>query len=375
MTTLGDIMKFTTLIAFSITTLISLTPQSAKSEDGTGPYLSLGGAHFQFDSDHQKDDEEGLYLGLGYQFTPNWALEINRTDLDTSAYSDSFSAVHAVYRYNPRNESSFYWRFGSGRYETTSAQGRSAAARIGAGYEANINDNFSFVAGLDMIRSWSSDVVDWSPYAGINYYFGSGSSKPAPVTPKPQPKPQPKDSDGDGVIDSIDQCPNSPQGVKVDSNGCELDSDGDGVKDSQDKCQQTPAGAKVDENGCRIVLTENVSIQLNVQFANNSNEVTDQYREEIGKVATFMRQYPDTSVVIEGHTDSRGAAEYNRSLSQRRANAVMEYLISEFNIDRARVTAEGKGEVSPIADNETAEGRAQNRRVQAEIKVTVQKPQ
>ena len=83
-----------------------------------------------------------------------------------------------------------------------------------------------------------------------------------------------------------------------------------------------------------------------------------------------MKQYPDTSVVIEGHTDSRGAASYNKNLSQKRADAVAAYLVSQFKIELNRVSAEGKGEVSPITTNDTKEGRAENRRVQAEIKTS-----
>lgn len=363
-------MKVRTLATLGVVVL-SINTQPVMSENETGAYLSLGGAHFRFDSDRQMDDEEGLYVGAGYQFSPNWAVELNYADLDASTFSNSFTSLTGVYRYHPRNQSSFFWRFGTGQYETSLPQAKKRAARLGGGYESRINDNFSFVVGLDVIRAWSADTLDWSPYAGINYYFG-GTKK----TPPPAPiKPQPKDSDQDGIIDSLDQCPNTAQGVNVDSSGCELDSDNDGVKDSQDKCLQTPAGAKVDQTGCRIVLTEDVSITLNVQFANNSNEINETYRNEIGKVASFMRQYPDTSVVIEGHTDSRGSADYNRKLSQQRANAVMQYLISEFSIDEQRVTALGKGEESPVADNETAQGRAQNRRVQAEIKTKVQQPQ
>jgi len=161
----------------------------------------------------------------------------------------------------------------------------------------------------------------------------------------------------------------------VDNKGCEIDSDQDGVVDSQDKCPNTPAGAKVDESGCRIILEKDVSIALNITFANNSDEITDNFTQEIQKVAEFMRQYPDTTAVIEGHTDNRGAASYNQQLSEKRAKAVMQYIVEKFSINASRLSSVGVGEASPIASNDSLEGRAKNRRVQAEIKTKVKEAQ
>jgi len=346
------------LIATAMTT-------AQAEEDSTGLYISVGYNWFNFDNDRALlDDEDDLFLGLGYQINDNVALEFKYSDFGADYYS-----LSSVYRYLPRSENSFFWKLGIGRYEDFVDD--RGSVNLGAGYETHFNKQLSMTFGVDSVFMFNDDYVDWVPYIGFNYFFGNSSSKPAPSPVTPTTKPAVKDSDGDSVIDDIDQCPNSASGVSVDSKGCELDSDGDGVVDSIDKCPTTPTGAKVDSHGCRIMLTEDVSIKLNVQFANNSNIVSDDYRQEIKRVAEFMRSYPDTSVVIEGHTDSRGAASYNQQLSEKRAIAVMQYLVSEFKIDQARVSAEGKGEVSPVADNETAEGRATNRRVQAEIKTSV----
>jgi len=347
-------------------------------QSDTGVYLSIGQNWFNYDSDWFLEDESDPYFGIGYQATENWGFELQYTDVDTSIWNTTFDlstefySLASVYRYNSRSDNSFYWKAGLGKYEIDNFNEPSGLdLKLGGGYEFHFNDTFSFTLGLDSLYQIDEGFVDWVPYAGFNIFFG-GSEKRA--TPKPV-KAAPLDSDNDGVFNNQDQCPTTARNIKVDSMGCALDSDKDGVYDSLDSCPQTPSGAKVDGKGCRMMLTEDVSIKLQVQFATNSNVVRPEYSNEIQKVADFMRQYPDTTVVIEGHTDSRGATSYNQQLSQRRATAVMQYLVSQFNIDQSRVSADGKGEVAPIADNNTAEGRETNRRVQAEIKTSVKRAQ
>ena len=369
-----------TFLALLMTTAISYSAQA--EEESTGPYVGLGQNYFIFDGSKDIKDEHDFYLSLGYQASNHWAFEVNYTELNSQTdlgldLDVEFWSVSGVYRDKPRGQSSMFWTIGAGEYETDLSTIDNAAVRAGLGYDFANWDNLSVVLGTDLLVHTGDSQVDIVPYVGLQYFFGSSKKKavPAPAAPTPAPAPKAKDSDGDGVTDQLDRCPNTASGIQVDANGCELDSDNDGVVNSKDKCLNTPAGAKVDQDGCRVILQEDVSIKLNVQFANNSDVVSDDYRDEIAKVANFMRQYPDTNVVIEGHTDSRGAANYNQQLSQKRADAVRLYLISNFSIDASRVTSEGKGESTPIASNESAEGRATNRRVQAEIKTTVAKPQ
>ena len=353
------------LLKLSCVLLLISTESASANEEGTGPYLTAGYNWFNFDSDRSVNkNEDDLFLGLGYQVSENIGIEGKYTDFGAKYYSFS-----ALYRHQPRSENSFFWKLGLGRYSDFIDD--RATFNLGAGYEAHFNKNLSMTVGMDSLVMFNQSYVDWVPYLGISYFFGNETSKPAPIPAKKSPK----DTDRDGVSDLSDQCLNTVVGATVDSRGCELDSDGDGIVDHADQCQKTPTGAKVDAKGCRILLTEDVSIKLNVQFENNSNKVSNAYRQEIQKVADFMSLYPDTQVVIEGHTDSRGAASYNKRLSEKRATAVMQYLVTEFNIDQARVSAIGKGEVSPIADNETVDGRKVNRRVQAEIKTSVTKAQ
>lgn len=198
------------------------------------------------------------------------------------------------------------------------------------------------------------------------------------ITPAPAPKPVdsvscPKDSDKDGVYDHLDKCPGTPAGVSVDSVGCPKDSDKDGVPDYLDKCPDTPQTLKVDEKGCPVPLAEEVSIDLKVEFDTDKADIKSIYHDDIQKVADFLKGYPDTHAIIEGHTDSVGSEKYNISLSQRRAESVKQYLVQNYSIDPSRLEAKGYGESQTIADNETKEGRQMNRRVVAVISTNVTK--
>jgi OOP family OmpA-OmpF porin len=151
-----------------------------------------------------------------------------------------------------------------------------------------------------------------------------------------------------------------------------VDTDGDGVTDDKDQCPNTKAGAKVDETGCKVKLKEKVTIKVDVKFATGGNAIDASGDAEVQKLADFLTEYPDTTVEVAGHTDNTGNAAFNRSLSQKRADAVRGRLIDK-GIDGSRVTAKGYGPDQPVADNGTAEGRAANRRVEATVSQVVEK--
>lgn len=173
----------------------------------------------------------------------------------------------------------------------------------------------------------------------------------------------PLDSDGDGVLDADDECPDTPAGAKVDERGCALDSDGDGVPDYADKCPGTPAGAKVDADGCAVKI-----VLQNVTFELNSSVLTGTSMAVLDEVATSLKSRSDIeSIQVIGHTDSTGAADYNQSLSEKRAKAVADYLESQ-GVDGGLLSSKGMGESQPIADNSTKDGRSMNRRVEFLVK-------
>lgn len=173
-----------------------------------------------------------------------------------------------------------------------------------------------------------------------------------------------EDTDGDGVVDEKDHCPDTPAGAPVDAVGCPTDSDWDGVPDYMDKCPDTPTGAEVDEVGCEVKPVVMMKTTLGINFAFDSATVTSAYGTDVAEIARVMKEVPEATLTIEGHTDSVGPEAYNMDLSQRRADAAKALLVDE-GISSDRIEAVGYGESRPIADNATSEGRRMNRRVDA----------
>jgi OOP family OmpA-OmpF porin len=170
------------------------------------------------------------------------------------------------------------------------------------------------------------------------------------------------DRDGDGIYDAEDVCPDV-KGI-IEYKGCPMpDKDQDGVADSLDKCPEL-AGSTVN-GGCpeTAVLRSifNWAAQ-NIFFENDSYRLLPRSFPALDSVANLVRKYPVIQLTIEGHTDNVGGVQYNQTLSEKRADAVLQYLLKA-GIDTSRLKAAGYGQLQPIADNATPEGRAINRRV------------
>lgn len=192
------------------------------------------------------------------------------------------------------------------------------------------------------------------------------------------------DNDGDGIVDGEDECVDIP-GIK-EMRGCpDPDSDGDGIPDSKDKCPKEPEtynGFK-DEDGCPDkapgslveVTDDGIKILDQVQFATNSDKIIGAKSFKIlDQVAGVLAANESIFLVeVAGHTDNVGAAEANKTLSQRRAESVVTYLADKKGIDRKRLSAKGYGDEKPIDDNKTAKGRQKNRRVEFVILKSVKK--
>ncbi|TWE11015.1 outer membrane protein OmpA-like peptidoglycan-associated protein [Pseudomonas sp. AG1028] len=123
----------------------------------------------------------------------------------------------------------------------------------------------------------------------------------------------------------------------------------------------------VEETVAPEPVAEAVRVELDVKFDFDKAQVKSESMGDIQSLADFMKQYPQTTTVVEGHTDSVGTDAYNQKLSERRANAVREVLVNQYGVGGTRVNAVGYGESRPVADNATEEGRAINRRVEAEV--------
>mgnify|MGYP005839142803 CR=1 FL=1 len=171
------------------------------------------------------------------------------------------------------------------------------------------------------------------------------------------------DSDNDGVFDGIDQCPDTPNGVEVNAYGCPLDTDQDGVLDYKDECPATALGTEVNEVGCPMPGEKILSL-TGVNFEFNSAALTPEAEGRLDKAAKMIKDAASSvEIRVEGHTDNVGDAQYNKELSEKRAKVVAAYLVVTHGVDDEKLIAVGMGESQPVASNETAEGRAQNRRV------------
>lgn len=197
---------------------------------------------------------------------------------------------------------------------------------------------------------------------------------PGEASDDPEQHGCPPDRDGDGVIDDEDACPDTP-GIRTDdpdTNGCPGDRDGDGVRDPDDACPDTPGARNADpkKNGCPLARVEKKQIKIieRIEFETNEDTIRADSEPVLEAVREILAEHPEIELIsIEGHTDNVGKAAYNKRLSDRRAAAVVEWLV-EHGIEKKRLRSKGFGLEKPIADNDTEEGRQDNRRVEFHIK-------
>ncbi|MDR2405670.1 MAG: OmpA family protein [Deltaproteobacteria bacterium] len=327
-------MKSKILILAAFALVLSFPSLAAAQIEPESLHLSImGGAIFP-DHSVRMDNGALVGLGLGYNFTKNWGIEgfghyaFNLDDKvdspdeianDNDIFMGRFNGIYHFltdYNFVP------YFTLGVGAMKIEGNDREdysSASANAGLGFKYFFNE-------VVALRMEANEVVAFKKVDGKRF---SAPSITAGLTFQfAQPTACP-DSDGDGVCDALDKCPG------------------------------TPAGYKVDADGCPIA----VSITLDVKFDFDKSVVKPQYRSEVQKVADFLNRHPGSTAIIEGHTDSRGSDAYNLKLSDRRAAAVRDYLVNEFNVDPSKLSSVGYGETRPIATNDTEAGRAENRRV------------
>ncbi len=170
------------------------------------------------------------------------------------------------------------------------------------------------------------------------------------------------DSDGDGLVDGHDLC---PQVVgPYEAGGCP-DDDGDHIPNLRDECPQLYGLSEYD--GCpRVLLTEGeLVIREKIYFDYDKETIRPESYDVIDEVARVLAAHPEIALIeVQGHTDSKGNAEYNLELSRRRAEAVVAYLVEEGGIARDRLDPVGFGESQPLVEGNGEDARARNRRVQ-----------
>lgn len=328
-----------------------------EAETGT-QYLGFLGSYVRVDDDRGVDDGLGVHALYGWRAAAGWGLEghifgsvfetggsgdtdfyqqglgldLTYAYLDDEAISPFVFAGVGVMRNDvsgPEDDHvGYYGNFGVGLL--SSSIGKSdMKLRAEARY---VYDDFK--DGLN----------DWRFNLGVEIPFGR---HPQPVKPEPIVLEKPV------VLEKVVERLVPPP-----------DADGDGVPDAVDQCPDTLAGVKVDRFGC---AEEAQTVELHgVTFEFDSARLTESSRYILDQVASALRGQPSMQVEIAGHTDSVGTEEYNMRLSVARAESVRNYLVFR-GIDESRFTAVGYGEVEPIADNSTDQGRDLNRRIEFRI--------
>ena len=413
----------TTLCVFAAIVIAMAGVENAFAEAEAGQGYFTGMASY-YDDDKNRGVDDGInafQLGLGYAVNEQWNIEgIISVGLPDGSPSQEHIGIgidaQRVFRRSERF--SPYLHVGGGYFSADPGGNISRDSggmySLGAGFYLDVfksnnvalrgeyRRRFDNVTATDPESDYRDDLIS----VGLQIPFGDSSPKWAdadgdgvadsmdrcPGTPAGTPVDAygcERDSDGDGVKDSMDKCPGTPRGVPVDSSGCPLDSDGDGVTDDKDKCPGTPAGAPVDASGCPLdsdgdgvpdykdecpdtaagvqvdikgcEIKEEITLR-GVNFETNSDRLLPGATRVLDDAAATLKKNPTIKVEVAGHTDSDGSAAYNESLSSRRAQTVRDYLANA-GVATDRMTVRGYGEAQPIADNSTAAGKAENRRV------------
>lgn len=323
------------------------------------------------DEDLNFYQEDDLYTGaaLGIELTPSTQFQVEYGVTDSDAFDRTGDRIGDAERemitgnflvgfdeFSGYRDTAFrpYALIGAGQQKikvkndagNEVRQTTDTIGNLGLGAMYRINDALSLRGEARAIHNFDYNLWDGMALAGLEVVLG-GHLAPAVAAPLPTVEPTPvivveadQDSDGDGVIDSLDQCPNTPANVVVDETGCPV----------------------------QVQIDDELKMELRVFFDNDKSVIKEQYKPEIAKVAEKMREYPNSSASIEGHASKTGpSASYNQRLSEARAIAVKTMLTNEFGVAPNRLSTVGYGYDRPIAPNDTEEGRAMNRRVYAVI--------
>jgi len=270
-----------------------------------------------------------------------------------------------------------------------------AYAPIGVGIQLHFNDGaYIIIQAQDRMALTDGISNDYAMYS-IGFAQKGKKSKPKKEIKKPMPPtdslPAIKDTDGDGVVDDKDNCPTE----KGTLNGCP-DSDGDGIADKDDKCKDVKGLAKYggcpvpdtdkdgindeedkcplvagvkENNGCPEIKTIKAKVDMaakNIFFEFASATIQERSFASLDEVVKVLKENPELKLKVEAHADNKGSFSRNFYWSEQRAKAVADYFIAK-GVAAERISFKGYGDTQPIADNNTDEGRAKNRRVELKL--------
>ena len=299
------------------------------------PYI--GG--YQFDEDQALRRNRMIYgVRVGYDWTDSLATELVGAYVRAKSFpGDSDNSVWSyrldmLYNFMPHSTLVPYLAAGAGgitfEYPNGSGGGdlSEPTANVGAGVKYFLSDAVALRLDARHLWDFSNDNFrheaynNWEYSVGVSFLFDTVKPAPAAAQAAPeQPAAQPQEA---------------PLEVPA--------------------AQPTPGHYKY-------------CVTLPIEFDIDRAIIRPQYRDDVARVGDFMKKYPTTTAVIEGHTDNVGSYDHNMELSQKRAESVVNYLVENFGIDRARLSAKGYGFSRPVADNSSNEGRQKNRRIEAII--------
>ena len=351
--TYSDVTRLLNLLTL---VLIPLAPLAAQAEEGEW-YVSPSIAYTDDDPDRKIDDSfSGGQVQVGREMGEHLWLEglFGYHDIDGFPGQEHLElGFNVIGNFLPDSLFSPYVIGGLGYLRAdvgtpdfgglppADSTASNATATGGLGLKVRFGDSpWSLRAEWRLRHAFDSDnsLTDQVGSIGIQYNFGGGSAAPMVAASEPEP------DTGAGIVAAAP-----------------ADSDGDGVANDRDQCPGTPAGVKVDASGCEIVTLRNV------YFGFDSAVLLATAKSMLGDSASTLKRHPDVQVEIVGYADSRGPESYNMKLSERRAEAVRNYL-AQAGVDSSRMTTRGYGESHKDASDMSASGLAASRRV--ELRVT-----
>ena len=329
--------------------LAATSALAADDKTGWNAGLAATFAEYSFDSNQLDDSSAGFKVFAGYRFNKWLGVEgayYNFGDFDEdldppnpggSAKAEIDGFAGSVLLFAPLDTQEFEVYAKAGYYgfdqqvlvdDASVASNSPSGLVVGAGSRFFVSDQFAVRAEGEWFDIDNGDL--WTLNIGFEYQFGRPEKAAAPVAMAAPvaaaAAAPPADADGDGVPDGNDQCPDTPKGERVGPFGCSCD------------------------------------VTRQVQFKLDTAELTDEDKVTLDEVAETLGRLKFVSGTVVGYTDNTGTDEYNQELSERRAQSVATYLESK-GVAVGRLAASGAGESDPIADNDTEEGRAKNRRV------------
>lgn len=328
-----DVSTILAITIFSILTVATATAaEQPKAEDLVGHvYGGIHGLHIQTDderlmtADPLSDMDYGNGIGgeVGYRWLPSTEFRFNYSKISLTSANEGYAepdgastAIDLLYFPTDKN---FYLLTGVNNLDIGNSQ---ISGNLGAGYRHYLSSRSAIYFEGKANYQFSEHYDEFTTQIGFVYFFGDNTKPiklpkpPVPVTkptPKPAPKPAPK---------------------------------------------PTPK-----------LTPEVTSIQLLVKFDHNTAIVKPQYHPEISTMADFLNKNKDVSLIINGHTSSLGSHAYNKVLSLKRAEAIVNLLVDKYEIMASRLSAVGYGEEQLINLGNTITAHSENRRIEAEVEV------